>query len=122
MKPGRKTIEVRVATPSKHGNGNTVVFHDRDTDRKLHVTVQQIIRYPSAENLLRSEDTTSTDPNGPPSELPACLRGIYPSAKEVLGVLTLSFDHRPTRPGRPMPMTAEEYAQTVGALGTPSTR
>ncbi|MCW8095856.1 ASCH domain-containing protein [Streptomyces tauricus] len=113
-----------MATPSKHGIGigDAVVFHDRDTDRKLHVTVQQIIRYLSFENLLRSEDTTSIDPNGPPSELPARLRGIYPSAKEVLGVLTLSFDHRPARPSRPIPMTAEEYAQTVGAFRTPSTR
>src|SRR5690606_19959812 len=25
----------------------------------------------------------------------------------------LAFDHRPARPGHPMPLTAEEYAQTV---------
>ncbi|WP_107085174.1 NUDIX domain-containing protein [Streptomyces maremycinicus] len=115
VEAGRKTIEVRVATPHKRdiSVGDTVVFHDRDTGRELDVLVQRITPYPSFEDLLRSEDAARIDPAGPPSELLANLRGIYPLAKEALGVLALAFDHRPARPGRPMPMTAEEYAQTV---------
>ncbi|SNX66432.1 ASC-1-like (ASCH) protein [Streptomyces sp. TLI_55] len=115
VEAGRKTIEVRVATPRKRdiSVGDTVVFHDRETGRELDVLVQRITLYPTFEDLLRSEDTERIDPDGPPSELLANLRSIYPPAKEALGVLALAFDHRPARPGRPMPMTAEEYARTI---------
>ncbi|WP_455355431.1 NUDIX domain-containing protein [Streptomyces sp. SYSU K217416] len=115
VEAGRKTIEVRVAAPNKRniGVGDTVVFHDRDTGRDLDVIVQRITPYPSFVDLLRSEDTARIDPDGPPGELLANLRSIYPPAKEALGVLALAFDHRPARPGGPMPMTAQEYAQTV---------
>ncbi|MGP3732971.1 NUDIX domain-containing protein [Streptomyces sp. GDS52] len=115
VEAGRKTIEVRVATPTKRdiGVGDMVVFHDRDTGRELDVLVQRITPYPSFEDLLSSEDTARIDPNGPPGELLANLRGIYPPAKEALGVLALAFDHRPARPGRPLPMTPTQYAQTV---------
>jgi hypothetical protein len=49
VEAGRKTIEVRVATPQKRAvaAGDTVVFHDRDTGRELDVIVQQITPYPS---------------------------------------------------------------------------
>ncbi|WP_267717386.1 hypothetical protein [Streptomyces sp. CoH17] len=82
-----------MATPSRRAValGDTLVFHDRDTGRELDVIAQR----------------------GSPDELLANLRGIYPPVKEALGVLALAFDHRPARPGRPLPMTAEEYAQTV---------
>ncbi|MER7728605.1 NUDIX domain-containing protein [Streptomyces sp. NPDC096323] len=115
VEAGRKTIEVRVAAPNKRdiGVGDTAVFHDRDTGRELDVIVQRITPYSSFEDLLRSEDTARIDPDGPPGELLANLRGIYPPDEEALGVLALAFDHRPARPGRPMPMTAEQYAQTV---------
>ncbi|AKZ53388.1 hypothetical protein SAM23877_0339 [Streptomyces ambofaciens ATCC 23877] len=115
VEAGRKTIEVRVATPQRRAVavGDTVVFHDRDTGRELDVIVQRITLYTSFEALLSSEDTARIDPDGPPGELLSKLRSIYPPAKEFLGVLALAFDHRPARPGRPMPMTAEKYAQTV---------
>ncbi|NEC65909.1 NUDIX domain-containing protein [Streptomyces sp. SID9727] len=115
VEAGRKTIEVRVASPSKRdiAVGDTVVFHDRDTGRELDVIVQRITPYASFEDLLRSEDTARIDPDGPTSELITNLRSIYPPSKEALGVLAIAFDHRPARPGRPMPMTAEQYAQTV---------
>ncbi|MEW1599346.1 NUDIX domain-containing protein [Streptomyces sp. NPDC093808] len=115
VEAGRKTIEVRVATPNKRAvaAGDTVVFHDRDTGRELDVIVQRITPYPSFEHLLSSEDTARIDPDGPSGELLADLRSIYPPTKEALGALALAFDHRPARPGRPMPLTAEEYAQTV---------
>ncbi|WAX77007.1 NUDIX domain-containing protein [Streptomyces sp. KMM 9044] len=115
VEAGRKTIEVRVATPNKLAvaAGDTVVFHDRDTGRELDVIVRRITPYPSFEDLLSSEDTARIDPDGPPGELLADLRRIYPPAKEALGALALAFDHRPARPGRLMPLTAEEYAQTV---------
>nr|WSX75863.1 NUDIX domain-containing protein [Streptomyces sp. NBC_00899] len=115
VEAGRKTIEVRVATPNKLtvAVGDTVVFHDRDTGRELDIVVQRITPYPSFADLLSSEDPARIDPDGPPGELLANLRSIYPPAKEALGVLALAFDHRPARPGRPMPMTAEEYARTV---------
>ncbi|MEV5514946.1 NUDIX domain-containing protein [Streptomyces flaveolus] len=115
VEAGRKTIEVRVATPRKRAvaAGDTVVFHDRDTGRELDVIVQRITPYPSFEDLLSSEDPARIAPDGPPGELLANLRSIYPPAKEALGVLALEFDHRPARPGRPMPMTPTHYAQTV---------
>lgn len=115
VEAGRKTIEVRVATPRKRAVavGDTVVFHDRDTGRELDVIVQRITPYPSFEDLLSSEDPARIDPNGPPGELLANLRSIYPPAKEGLGVLAFAFDHRPARPGRPMPMTPAQYAHTV---------
>ncbi|MDA5145641.1 NUDIX domain-containing protein [Streptomyces sp. AD681] len=104
-----------MATPSRLSVavGDTLVFHDRDSGRELDVIAQRITLYPSFDDLLRSEDTARINPDGSPSELLANLRGIYPPAKEALGVLALAFDHRPARPGRPMPMTAEEYARTV---------
>ncbi|AJE81563.1 hypothetical protein SLNWT_1187 [Streptomyces albus] len=115
VESGRKTIEVRVATSDRRdiSVGDTVVFHDRNTGREVDVVVQRITPYPSFEDLLRSEDTALIDPDGQPGELLASLRDIYPPAKEALGVLAFAFDHRPARPGRPMPMTAEAYAQTV---------
>ncbi|MFB8749212.1 NUDIX domain-containing protein [Streptomyces parvulus] len=115
LEAGRKTIEVRVASPSKRdiAVGDTVVFHDRDTGRELDVIVHRVSPYASFEGLLRSEDTARIDPDGPPNGLLTNLRGIYPPSKEALGVLALAFDHRPARPGRPMPMTTEQYAQTV---------
>ncbi|KOV52526.1 NUDIX hydrolase [Streptomyces sp. AS58] len=115
VEAGRKTIEVRVATPQKRdiAPGEAVVFHNRDNGRKLDVIVRRITPYPSFEDLLSSEDPARIDPNGPPGELLASLRSIYPPAKEALGVLALEFDHRPARPGRPMPMTPMQYAQTV---------
>jgi ASC-1-like (ASCH) protein/ADP-ribose pyrophosphatase YjhB (NUDIX family) len=115
VEAGRKTIEVRVATPNKRdiGVGDTVVFHDRDTGQELDVIVQRITPYPSFEDLLSSEEPARIDPDGPPGELLANLRSIYPPAKEALGVLALAFDHRPARPGRPLPMTPTQYARTV---------
>ncbi|MFI2415693.1 ASCH domain-containing protein [Streptomyces sp. NPDC018947] len=107
VEAGRKTIEVRVATPQKRAiaAGDTVVFHDRDTGRELDVIVQRITPYHSFEDLLSSEDATRIDPDGPPEELLANLRSIYPPVKEALGALALAFDHRPSRPGRPLPTT-----------------
>ncbi|MEV0694090.1 NUDIX domain-containing protein [Streptomyces sp. NPDC050388] len=115
VEAGRKTIEVRVATPQKRAvaAGDTVVFHDRDSDRELDIIVQRVTRYPSFEDLLGSEDPARVDPDGPLGELLTDLRSIYPPAKEALGVLAFEFDHRPARPGRPMPMTPTQYAQTV---------
>ncbi|MEU8955041.1 NUDIX domain-containing protein [Streptomyces sp. NPDC048518] len=115
VEAGRKTLEVRVATANKRavGVGDTVVFHDRDTGRELDVIVRRITPYPSFGDLLNSEDAACIDPDGPPGELLANLRSIYPPSKEALGVLALAFDHRPARPGRPMPMTPAQYAQTV---------
>ncbi|NEB12276.1 NUDIX domain-containing protein [Streptomyces coelicoflavus] len=115
VEAGRKTIEVRVATPNRRdiSIGDTVVFHDRDTGRELDVVVQRVSPYASFEDLLRSEDAARIDPDGPPNGLLTNLRSIYPPSKEALGVLAFAFDHRPARPGRPMPMTAEQYAHTV---------
>ncbi|QZZ32465.1 NUDIX domain-containing protein [Streptomyces sp. ST1015] len=115
VEAGRKTIEVRVATPQKRAvaAGDTVVFHDRGTGRELDVTVRRITPYASFEDLLSSEDTGRIDPDGPPGDLLAGLRGIYSPDKEALGVLALAFDHRPARPGRPLPMTPSAYARTV---------
>jgi 8-oxo-dGDP phosphatase len=115
MESGRKTIEVRVATPQKRAIavGDPVVFHDRDNDRELDVIVQRITRYASFEDLIRSEDPARIDPDGPRGELLANLRRIYPPAKEALGALAFEFDHRPARLGRPLPMTPTQYARTV---------
>ncbi|MEW2163763.1 NUDIX domain-containing protein [Streptomyces sp. NPDC007084] len=115
VEAGRKTIEVRAATAQKRAvaAGDTIVFHDRDTGRELDVVVQRITLYPSFEDLLSSEDPARIDPDRPPAELLADLRSIYPPDRETLGVLALTFDHRPARPGRPTPMTPMRYAQTV---------
>ncbi|MFD7947252.1 methyltransferase [Streptomyces sp. NPDC059744] len=115
VESGRKTIEVRVATPEKAAVevGDAVVFHDRDSDRELDIIVKRITPYASFEDLLSAEDATLIDPDGPREGLLLNLRAIYPPAKEALGPLAFEFDHRPARPGRPMPMTPSQYAQTV---------
>lgn len=115
VESGRKTIEVRVATPQKRAitAGDTVVFHDRDNDRELDIIVRRITRYASFEDLLGSEDPARIDPDGRRGELLSSLRRIYPPDKEALGALAFEFDHRPARPGRPMPMTPSQYARTV---------
>lgn len=89
VEAGRKTIEVRVATPQRRAvaAGDTVVFQDRDTGRELDVIVQRVAPYASFEELLSSEDAARIDPDGPPGDLLANLRSIYPPAKEALGVL-----------------------------------
>ncbi|GGU55817.1 hypothetical protein GCM10010211_20790 [Streptomyces albospinus] len=115
VESGRKTIEVRVATPEKAAveAGDAVVFHDRDSGRELDIIVKRITPYASFEDLLSAEDATCIDPDGSREDLLRNLRGIYPQAKEALGTLAFEFDHRPARPGRPMPMTPSQYAQTV---------
>ncbi|MGW1756404.1 NUDIX domain-containing protein [Streptomyces mirabilis] len=75
--------------------------------------MRRITTYASFDDLLSAEDPARIDPDGPREELFVNLRGIYPPAKEALGVLAFEFDHRPARPGRPMPMTPSQYAQTV---------
>jgi 8-oxo-dGDP phosphatase len=115
VEAGRKTIEVRVATPQKRAVvvGDALVFHDQDSDRELDVVVQRITRYASFEELLISEDAARINPDDLRGETLANLRSLYPPAREALGVLAFEFDHRPARPGRPMPMTPSQYAQTV---------
>ncbi|WP_406099753.1 NUDIX domain-containing protein [Streptomyces sp. NBC_01013] len=115
VEAGRKSIEVGVATPQQRAvaAGDAVVFHDRGSNRELDVIVQRITPYTSFEELLSSEDFARIDPDGPRREALAELRGIHPPAEEALGVLAFEFDHRPARPGRPMPMTPSQYAQTV---------
>ncbi|MFI8789036.1 methyltransferase [Streptomyces sp. NPDC055105] len=115
VESGRKTIEVRVATPQKADVkvGDTIVFHDRDNEREVDVIVKRITSYASFEDLLGAEDADRIDPDGPREELLLTLRAIYPSVKEVLGPLAFEFDHSPARPGRPMPMTPTQYVQTV---------
>ncbi|WP_432184055.1 hypothetical protein [Streptomyces tendae] len=68
VEAGRKTIEVRVATPSRLSVavGDTLVFHDRDSGRELDVIAQRITLYPSFDDLLRSEDTARINPDGSP--------------------------------------------------------
>ncbi|WP_406149516.1 NUDIX domain-containing protein [Streptomyces anulatus] len=115
VEAGRKTVEVMVAAPQKRAVavGDTVVFRDRETGRELDVILQRITPYRSFEDLLSSEDPARIAPDGPPGELLAVLRSMYPPDREALGVLALAFDHRPARPGRPMPMTPLAYVQTV---------
>lgn len=115
VESGRKAIEVRVATPEKAAVevGDAIVFHDRDSDRELDTIVKRITKYASFDDLLSAEDPARIDPDGPREELLVDLRSIYPPAKEALGALAFEFDHRPARPGRPMPMTPSHYAQTV---------
>ncbi|SDD14175.1 hypothetical protein [Streptomyces prasinopilosus] len=63
--------------------------------------VQRITPYPSFEDLLSSEDTARIDPDGPPDELLADLRRVYPPAKEALGVLpSRSITALPAAPWR----------------------
>ncbi|MGW2695684.1 methyltransferase [Streptomyces sp. NPDC001296] len=115
VESGRKTIEVRVATPEKAAveAGDAIVFHDRNSDRELDIIVKRITRYPSFEDLLDAENPVRIDPDGQRKELLDNLRKIYPPAKEALGPIVFEFDHRPAQPGRPMPMPPSQYAQTV---------
>ncbi len=115
VEAGRKTIEVRVATrrsaplPSATRSSSTTATPAASSTSSCSGSPP----YPSFEDLLSSEDPARIDPSGPPGELLANLRSIYPPAKEGLGVLAFAFDHRPARPGRPMPMTPAQYAHTV---------
>ncbi|GAA3143441.1 hypothetical protein GCM10010521_32850 [Streptomyces rameus] len=115
VESGRKTVEVRVATPAKAAVevGDALVFHDRDSGREVDVVVKRITPYASFEELLGAEDPRRIDPDAPREELLAGLRGIYPPAEEGLGPLAFEFGHRPARSGRPMPMTPSQYALTV---------
>ncbi|MET9552308.1 NUDIX domain-containing protein [Streptomyces sp. NPDC006645] len=123
VESGRKTIEVRVATPEKAAIevGDAVVFHDRDSDRdsgrdsgrELDIVVKRITPYASFYDLLSAEDPARIDPDAPREDLLRNLRAIHPPAEEALGALAFEFDHRPARPGRPMPMTPTQYALTI---------
>ncbi|GGX82484.1 methyltransferase [Streptomyces fructofermentans] len=115
VESGRRTIEVRVATPEKAavGVGDVIVFHDRGGNRELDIVVRRVTAYASFEDLLEAEDPARIDPDGPLEELLVDLHHLYPPDREALGVLAFEFDHRPALPGRPMPMTASQYAQTV---------
>ncbi|MET7717826.1 NUDIX domain-containing protein [Streptomyces sp. NPDC005407] len=115
VEAGRKTIEVRVGTPTKRSveEGDTIVFHDRASNRELDVVARQITAYASFNELLGAHDPGRIDPDAPREELLAALRSIYPPAKEQLGVLAFEFDHRPGRAGYRLPMTPAAYVQTV---------
>jgi ASC-1-like (ASCH) protein len=78
LEAGRKTVEVRTATPDKRAVavGDTVVFHDRDTGRELDVSVQRTTLYRSFDDLLSSEDPARIDPDRPTREQLAALRSI----------------------------------------------
>ncbi|MGW0909525.1 NUDIX domain-containing protein [Streptomyces sp. NPDC002853] len=112
---GRKSVEVRVSTPAKAGIrvGDTLVFHQEGSDLELDVIARHITRYASFEELLDAVDPTRIDPDATPDDLLRTLRAIYPPGKEALGALAFEFDHRPARPGRPMPMAPSQYAQIV---------
>ncbi|MET7496295.1 methyltransferase domain-containing protein [Streptomyces sp900116325] len=115
VESGRKTIEVRVATPEKTEVevGDAIVFHDRESDRELDIVVKRVTPYTSFEDLLNAEDPSRIDPDAPREDLLVNLRSFYPPDKEALGPLALEFDHRPALPGRSLPMTPSQYAQTV---------
>ncbi|WP_078884164.1 methyltransferase domain-containing protein [Streptomyces sp. NRRL S-340] len=115
VEAGRKTIEVRVGTPAKRAvtEGDTIVFHDRGSDRELDVVVRRITEHSGFEELLAAHDPRRIDPDAAPAGLLGTLRRLYPPAEERLGVLAFEFDHRPGRPGRPLPMTPAEYVTTV---------
>ncbi|MGX1541379.1 methyltransferase [Streptomyces adustus] len=115
VESGRKTVEVRVATPEKAAvaAGDTIVFHDRDSDRELDVVVRRVTRYDSFEDLLDTEDPARVDPDAARAELLVALRGIYPPDRQALGPLAFEFDHRPARPGHSFPVPPSQYVQTV---------
>jgi ASC-1-like (ASCH) protein/8-oxo-dGTP pyrophosphatase MutT (NUDIX family) len=115
VEAGRKTVEVRVATPDKAAVevGDAIVFHDRDSDREVDVLVKRVTAYGSFDELFDAEDWSRIDPDVPRTELLATLRSIYPPDREALGPLAFEFDHRPARPGRSLPMAPSQYAQTV---------
>ncbi|MFE9921481.1 NUDIX domain-containing protein [Streptomyces sp. NPDC005774] len=115
VEAGRKTIEVRVGTPAKRAirAGATLVFHDRGSAREVDVVARSITEHPTFEELLDAHGTLLIEPDATRAELLQALRGVYPPEKEGLGVLAISFDHRPGRPGRPQPMTPTEYVKTV---------
>ncbi|MCC2269978.1 hypothetical protein LKM28_27205 [Streptomyces sp. CT1-17] len=83
VEAGRKTIEVRVATPDKRtvAAGDTVVFHDRDTGRELDVTVQRITSYPSFKDSARRIPRTSTRTDRPGRCSPPSAASTRPSRK-----------------------------------------
>ncbi|MFI6493751.1 methyltransferase domain-containing protein [Streptomyces sp. NPDC050564] len=115
VESGRKTVEVRVATPKKAAvaAGDAIVFHDRDSGRELDIVVRRVTRYASFEDLLNAEDPSHIDPDASREELFVTLRSIYPPDKEALGPLAFEFDHRPARPGHSLPVTPSDYVQTV---------
>ncbi|WP_320783539.1 transposase family protein [Streptomyces sp. CRN 30] len=101
LEAGRKTIEARVATSERPAveAGDTVVFHDRSSDRELDIIVKRTTWYASFEDLLGAEDPARIDPDRPPDgllvELRGDLCGIHPPAEEALGAVAIEFDHRP---------------------------
>ncbi|MFF0110957.1 methyltransferase domain-containing protein [Streptomyces hirsutus] len=115
VESGRKTVEVRVATPEKAvvEAGDAIVFHDRDSSRELDIVVKRVTPYASFEELLDAEDPSRIDPDASREELLVKLRSVYPPGKEALGPLAFEFDHRPGRPGHFLSMAPSEYVQTV---------
>ncbi|MGW2081923.1 methyltransferase domain-containing protein [Streptomyces sp. NPDC001939] len=115
VESGRKTIEARVATPKKADVqvADTIVFHDQGNGHELDVVVKRITAYASFDELLDAEDPVRIDPDASRAEQLVNLRRIYPPEKETLGALAFEFDHRPGRPGRPLPMAPADYVQTV---------
>ncbi|MDX3093409.1 methyltransferase domain-containing protein [Streptomyces sp. ME19-03-3] len=115
VESGRKTVEVRAATPENAavGVGDAFVFHDRGSDRELDVIVERITRYASFEDLLSAEDHARIDPDATCEPSPGELRALQPPAEEALGLIAIEFGHRPARPGHPMPMSPAQYTQTV---------
>ncbi|WP_445527739.1 NUDIX domain-containing protein [Streptomyces cyslabdanicus] len=115
VEAGRKTIEVRVGTPAKQAikEGDTLVFHHRDSGREVDVIAGRTTPYACFEELLDAHGPQRIDPDATRAELLHALRGIYPPGREDLGVLAIEFDHRPGRRGHPLAMTTAEYVKTV---------
>ncbi|MFH9862236.1 NUDIX domain-containing protein [Streptomyces sp. NPDC017202] len=115
VEAGRKTIEVRTATSRRQAiaEGDTLVFHDRGSDRQLDVIAGPPALHASFAELLRAQDLRRIDADASADELLQTLRTIYSPEQEDLGVLAIPFDHRPGRPGRPLPMSGADYVKTV---------
>ena len=94
--------------------GDTLVFHDRDSDRELDVVVKRITPYASFEELLSAEDCRPYRPGRTTrAELCSTSAASTRRRRRRSAPSPSSSTTGPARPGRPMPMTPSQYAQTV---------
>lgn len=97
---GRKTVEVRAGYPGMRRiqPGQLILF--TSGEQECLTRVKRITEYPSIEALLDGEDRTTISDAASRDKLFERIRGIYPPAKEALGMLAIEIERIDEPPNR----------------------
>jgi ASC-1-like (ASCH) protein len=89
---GGKTIEVRVAYPSRRSIAAGDLIRFTCGDESALTRVKRVARYGSFEAMFDHERAEAIHPTASRAEQLRAIREIYPAEKEALGVLAIEVE------------------------------